>query len=363
MGKIILFGGTFDPIHHGHFLMAEHAYQALNADHVIFILAKNPRWKAPIASSQDRYEMLKRYLKPYHWAKISLYECELPGEGVNYSIDTITHFKKTQPKDDFYWLLGADQVAAFPRWEKAKQIAEMVQLLVYARPDIALDEKIIHDYRMKIIHGPTSGASSSAIRALHSLDTAFEVLNYIEHHHLYYVNRLENYLGKKRLAHSFSVARLAYLIAETNRLAKEKAYLAGLLHDLGKNVPLNAQKALMNAHYPSYLGFNDDNLHQFIGEYLAKTEFNITDEEVLSAIKTHNTGDEKMNPLQMVVYAADKIEPTRGFDSTDLIEACMSDYYQGFITTLDANREFLSGKGVDTNNPMTNACFKMYLKE
>ncbi|MGI6714345.1 MAG: nicotinate (nicotinamide) nucleotide adenylyltransferase [Bacilli bacterium] len=363
MGKIILFGGTFDPIHHGHFLMAEYAYQVIKADQVIFIPAKTPRWKNPVASKEDRYAMLKRYLKPHDWAKISLYELETKGEEVNYSIDTIDHFQKTFPDDAFFWLLGADQVAAFPRWKDAEKIATKVQLLVYSRPDIPLDEKIIADYRMRILNGPSSKASSSAVRKGQALDTELDVLNYIEKQQLYYVKHLQKFLDKKRLAHSFTVARLAYLIAQANDLDKERAYLAGLLHDLGKNMPLREQKAIMQAHYPAYQGLKPENYHQFIGEYLAKEEFLITDEEVLLAIRTHNTGAANLRPLQMIVYAADKIEPTRGFDSSDLIEVCLEDYYRGFIATLAANREFLALKQVDTNNPLTQACFQQYLKE
>ena len=101
--------------------------------------------------------------------------------------------------------------------------------------------------------------------------------------------------------------------------------------------------------------------HQFIGEYILKNDFHIEDEDILNAVKFHCTGRANMSKLSMVVYAADKIEPTRSFDSRFLINSCMKNWYQGFLDTLTDNKKYLLAHAKDIENRLTDACFKMYL--
>ena len=70
-----------------------------------------------------------------------------------------------------------------------------------------------------------------------------------------------------------------------------------------------------------------------------------------------------MKRIEMVVYASDKIEPTRQFDSTWLINSCLKDWYQGFIDTLVDNKKYLLGHAKDITNKLTDACFKQYIGE
>ena len=101
--------------------------------------------------------------------------------------------------------------------------------------------------------------------------------------------------------------------------------------------------------------------HQFVGAYLAKKDFNIDDESILNAIKYHATGNDNMDQTAKIVYAADKIEPGRKFDSTDLINAMLKDVDEGFKIVLKANKEFLETHRGDINNPLTCKCFNKYL--
>ena len=95
---------------------------------------------------------------------------------------------------------------------------------------------------------------------------------------------------------------------------------------------------------------------------MAKAKLGVNDPEILDAIKFHCTGKANMSPLGMVVYACDKIEPTRDFDSTWLINACLEDWKKGFLTTLEDNRKYLLGAKKDITNRLTDECFAMYLK-
>ena len=102
--KKIIFGGAFDPIHNGHIRVAREASKKFNAT-VIFVPAKNPRWKEPTETSENRLEMLKLALKAVDF-KYEIEEYELNSNAeVNYSIDTIKHLKEKYANDNLYLLI------------------------------------------------------------------------------------------------------------------------------------------------------------------------------------------------------------------------------------------------------------------
>ena len=117
----------------------------------------------------------------------------------------------------------------------------------------------------------------------------------------------------------------------------------------------------MERHFQEYADLPKFSYHQFVGSYIASQDFEIKDELILNAIKFHATGRDGMSWLEKVVYACDKIEPTRGFDSSNLIKAMMENYDLGFIEVLKANKEFLEKNRNDINNRLTHKCFTDYL--
>ena len=192
-----------------------------------------------------------------------------------------------------------------------------------------------------------------------------EALKYIEKHGLYYFQIIKEHISNRRLEHSISVANLAYDVALNNHLDNAiKAYVAGLLHDIGKEVLPEKAKELMEKHFKEYLDLPRFSYHQFLGSLIAKEEFE-ADKDVVEAIKYHATGKANMTVLGRIIYATDKIEPTRNFDSSELIKSCMDDWSQGFIDVLKANKEFLIEKkgSKAIENRLTLDCFKYYLGE
>ena len=89
----------------------------------------------------------------------------------------------------------------------------------------------------------------------------------------------------------------------------------------------------------------------------------IQDEEIIEAIICHATGKKDMNSFDKIIYASDKIEPSRGYDSTKLIDACMKSYEKGFLKVLKENKIYLESKGYETDNKLTKECYKEYLGE
>ena len=118
----------------------------------------------------------------------------------------------------------------------------------------------------------------------------------------------------------------------------------------------------MKQFYPDFVDIGAFAYHQFLGEKIAKEEFMVVDEEILGAIKYHTTGKKEMNWLEKLIYAVDKIDPTRGYDSSEMIKAMEEDVEKGFIVVLKANIEFLTKKHSDINNVLTEECFNYYLK-
>ena len=362
----IIFGGTFDPIHNGHLRIASFAAKKFSAK-VIFVPNKSPRWKEPLTDISHRSKMLFLALKEADFKfEISTFEVDKEDE-INYSIDTVRNFKEVYPNDELYFLIGADQVNQFDKWKDAVELSKLAKIIFSNRPNFELSKENIEKFNMTSLDFYDSGdVSSSDIRELKSLDLPNSVREYIEDNGLYYIGKIAKYVTPQRLAHSIQVARLSYKIAKVNKLENpEHYYIAAILHDVGKTSKCDKEDAVefMKEHYPEYIDLPKFAYHQFIGEYLAKTEFGIEDKEILDAIKFHCTGNANMSKLAMVVYASDKIEPTRQFDSTWLINSCLKDYYQGFIDTLVDNKKYLLGHAKDITNKLTDACFKEYIGE
>lgn len=363
--NIIIFGGTFDPIHNGHLRIAKAASVKYNAK-VLFVPSKTPRWKNPTESISNRLEMLKIALSDVGFpCEIDDYEIKSNND-INYSIDTVKYMKSKYPNDTLYFLIGFDQVNNFDKWKDSSELSKLVKIIYVNRNNYEVDKKIANDFNMENIDFLKSGdVSSSDVRNLKNLDIPQKVLKYIEENRLYFINKLSSFIPEKRLNHSISVANLALKIATLNNLEnKEKYYIAGLLHDIGKtyNKEDSNLLKLMKENYEEYLDIPNFAYHQFVGEMLANKEFDIKDNEILDAIKFHCTGKSNMSTLGMVIYASDKIDPLRDFDSTWLMDSCFKNWKQGFLDTLEDNKKYLLEHKKDITNRLTDACFDMYLK-
>lgn len=358
--NIIIFGGAFDPVHNGHINMAINAQKDLQGE-VFFVPAPISVWKSKSVSKEDKINMLELAIKKYEHFHIDCFELD-SGKEVNYSIDTVKYFKKKYPNDELYFLIGSDQVERFHLWKEAKKLSKLAHIVYFDRPDYIMTTENIVQYNIKAIKGPGIVVSSSEIRLFKDFNLPDEVLYYILDKKLYFVESMIPYVAETRLNHCISVAKTAYEIALANNLENPHKYLvAGLLHDIGKLKDTEKERKIVFEHFPEYKDMPEFSYHQFVGAYLAENDFHIHNESMLNAIKFHATGNEEMDLLGKIVYAADKIEPTRAFDSTELIEAMKINAEKGFVTVLKANKEFLEKHRGDINNPLTSKCFKYYL--
>ena len=364
MRNIVLFGGAFDPIHLGHINMAKCVSDALDAE-VIFIPAKISIWKSESAPVEDKIKMIELSIKDSGFEnRFSISRVEADSkEDQTYSIDTVKYFKDKYPEDKLYLLIGQDQVNSFHKWKDASLISKLAQIVFFERLNEQSLNENVKEYNMIGINGEINDISSSDIRELKSLEVSDSVINYIIDNDLYFMKKIKGMMNERRYAHSKSVAKLSYEIAKSNHLNEpKKTLIAGLIHDCGKDLPKDEEKEIMVEHYKEYLEFPRIIYHQFTGEYLANKVFGINDNDILTSIKYHTTGNSNIGDIGLIVYAADKIEPTRGFDSRDLIDAMKQDLYTGFDKVMKANIEYFNEKEIEYKNPLTLACIKQYCK-
>ena len=127
---------------------------------------------------------------------------------------------------------------------------------------------------------------------------------------------LSNKINGKRFEHSVNTAKEAVALSSIYGADKEKAYIAGLLHDVAKGLPPDVLKNIAvnnNITVDKYENDNPELLHGKISAVIVSRELGITDEDILCAIRWHTTGRAGMSLLEKIIYLADVIEPSREF--------------------------------------------------
>ena len=122
MKKVCLFGGTFDPPHIGHLLVAQTVAEVEDFEKIIFVLANQPPFKDNISKVEHRLSMLKMAVSGNPNFDIS--EIDLERGGISFTIDTIKEYKKTDNLEEnkIYYLIGSDSLMRFHKWEHAEEI-------------------------------------------------------------------------------------------------------------------------------------------------------------------------------------------------------------------------------------------------
>jgi len=161
--RLGLYGGTFDPVHLGHLLVAQAALEELELDRLVFIPAAQSPFKPGTtpASATARSRMLRMALAGR--TEFAVDELEIHRGGVSYSIDTAREFQRRHPGAELLWLIGADHVATLPQWRDAALLADLVEFVVIPRPGETLNP-LPHPFRLRQLKGWPLKVSSSEIR-------------------------------------------------------------------------------------------------------------------------------------------------------------------------------------------------------
>jgi nicotinate-nucleotide adenylyltransferase len=131
--RLGIYGGTFDPVHHGHLLLARDALEQLKLDAVLFIpCARSPfKDRKPQVTDAQRLAMLKLALKGNEQFWLS--RCELDRPAPSYAYDTALEIGEAFPRAELIWLIGADQLAELDKWHRAKELRKRVTFALLPR--------------------------------------------------------------------------------------------------------------------------------------------------------------------------------------------------------------------------------------
>ncbi|MBD2569929.1 nicotinate (nicotinamide) nucleotide adenylyltransferase [Anabaena lutea] len=203
MQRLAIFGGTFDPIHWGHLLVAETALSQVHLEQVIWVPSRHPPHKQA-ALFEHRVVMLQLATRNNAAFTVSLIDRERSGR--SYAINTLIDLSACYPNTHWYWIIGLDAFQTLPRWYRGHELAQMCDWLIAPRllggETIAQSELICkqveeqvrkqsHTINWQLLNTPLVKVSSSIIRELcyqsHSIiDLVPEsVRSYIATHNLY----------------------------------------------------------------------------------------------------------------------------------------------------------------------------------
>jgi nicotinate-nucleotide adenylyltransferase len=164
--KIGLFGGTFDPIHFGHLIIAEWFFEDLQLDRIYFIPAGDPPHKQNqiITSSKHRLEMTR--LATQNNKKFKISEYEVRKKSKSFTVETLGEFRKEAKHDDlFFLIIGSDSLLDMVNWLKPKEIIKMAQVVVYPRVGFNwLDAPDFLKEDVRFVESPVIQISSTKIR-------------------------------------------------------------------------------------------------------------------------------------------------------------------------------------------------------
>jgi nicotinate-nucleotide adenylyltransferase len=189
--RIGILGGTFDPIHLGHLVMAEQVKEKLRLDRVILIPSSKPphKTKQKLSPAKDRIEMTRLGVEGN--PKFLVSELELKRKGLSYTIDTLQQLKVLYPEREIYFLTGSDVLDEIQTWKEPEQIYKQAKVVIAIRPGFdRFDPE--NRFAKKSIIVPIAGVDVSSSRIRMKVRKG-ESIRYLV------PTKVEKYINKKKL--------------------------------------------------------------------------------------------------------------------------------------------------------------------
>jgi nicotinate-nucleotide adenylyltransferase len=172
--RLGLFGGSFDPVHYSHLLLAECCREQRQLDRVWFVPAATPPHKQHLAqaSAKQRVEMLELAIGGHEAFAVS--RIELDRGGVSYTVDTLREVRRQQPDDELFLLMGADALRDLPTWKEPAEICRLATPIVVRRAGLPeldfshlaafVDATRLAQFAASQVHMPLVDFSSTDLR-------------------------------------------------------------------------------------------------------------------------------------------------------------------------------------------------------
>jgi nicotinate-nucleotide adenylyltransferase len=185
--RVGILGGTFDPIHIGHLIAASSVYEALNLDSIVFMPAGDPWQKRnrELSSGEHRLEMVK--LATIDDDRFQASDIEISRSGPTYAIDTVREWKRLNPADELFWIVGSDALSGIPSWHEWEAFVNEVTIVSVNR----IGQSATVDFDVVSVEMPEVRISATELRDkfTNKLDTKYlvpqKVSDYISDQGLY----------------------------------------------------------------------------------------------------------------------------------------------------------------------------------
>lgn len=195
--RIGIMGGTFNPIHNGHLLLAQRAQEQVLLDKVLFMPSGNSYMKENVLETQKRVDMVALAIRKYPDFELSMIEAQKSGN--TYTFETLKFLTRSNPQEQYFFIIGADILFQIEQWRNPEQIFQRAVLVCAVRDDYDIDAihkkgNVLAASGADIIYlnMPRLDISSTDIRAKVKSSLPIsklvpsEVAHYIEQEHLYY---------------------------------------------------------------------------------------------------------------------------------------------------------------------------------
>lgn len=344
--RIGLLGGTFNPIHRAHVQMAQIARDEAALDLVLLMVAADPPHKRvdEDVPAAVRFRLTEIAISGLERMQAS--DMEIVRGGKSYTLLTLQELLVQYPGAELFLIIGSDTLFDLPNWYHPEEVLQIARVLCVPRVGIDQDdEKNAQMLRerygasIRLLSAKAEIIASTEIRrrltAGLPLDgmlpdaveqAVYECGSYFPPELRAMQEQCRAALVPKRYSHVCGTMRAAAQLAVLWRQDAKKARVAALLHDCAKCLDPLLQEVLSGDETgitPVY--------HAFAGAVLAKTEYGITDETILRAIRLHTTGDWGMTNFEALIYAADLIEPTRDFPGVEEYRSRISPDIDSFM--------------------------------
>ena len=195
--KTGILGGTFNPVHNGHLILAKTAYELLGLDKVLFMPSGTSYMKKNVLAAKKRIDMVRLAIAGYPQFELSLVEADRKGN--SYTSETLAYLTKKNPAACYFFIMGADALFQIEKWKNPEQIFSLAKIVCAVREDYHLDELKQKGQQLQSLGAdiiyldmPKVEISSTDIRTKvkeqRSIadDVPVEVADYIQRERLYY---------------------------------------------------------------------------------------------------------------------------------------------------------------------------------
>ena len=163
--KTGIFGGTFNPPHTGHLIVAEYVREKISLDKMLFVPSAVPPHKQDldIVEAHHRLEMLQCAVQGNRYFEVS--DIEVRRGGVSFTVDTLVEFKGRSHDDHLYFLIGMDNLRDFDTWKMGEEIVDLAEVVAMTRPGFKQENfKTRHESKIVLCDVPEIAISSRDIR-------------------------------------------------------------------------------------------------------------------------------------------------------------------------------------------------------